>query len=304
MKKLNILLIVSLLSLGFSLQTQAQSLTVADGKVKDPTAPINAAYLVPTIVANVQHQMIYQSDMLTSLRNATITRIVFYSTDEEAWGNITGVVKLMQTSATACTAFDMLETSSATQVYSGTVAIRDHKMEFNFQTPFTYTGENLLIDIVVDPGTDFGSYDETDPDYFGINSTANSSAFYCDWEFFGEKIPMSEASDFLPKVTFYYGEESNIAQNPTQNVHVYPNPTTGQLTICDVRLSDVRLSDVRLSDVRLSDVRLYDVMGREISVENQTSEIGKSEIQLDISHLPAGIYFLKTGGKMAKVIKN
>ena len=75
------------------------------------------------------------------------------------------------------------------------------------------------------------------------------------------------------------------------DLHVYPNPTTGQLTIT--------ISDVRYA---ISDLRLFDMMGRQIPIGK--SEIGKSEIQINLFHLPAGIYFLRVDGKTVKVIKN
>jgi len=46
------------------------------------------------------------------------------------------------------------------------------------------------------------------------------------------------------------------------------------------------------SDYQISDIRLFDVMGRQISIVGQ-SEIGKSEIVINIAHLPVGIYFIR-----------
>ena len=85
------------------------------------------------------------------------------------------------------------------------------------------------------------------------------------------------------------------------SLRVYPNPTTGvlniqetmnneQLTMNNVEVFDIYGRKV-ISDMRLSDMRY------------PTSEIGKSEITINISHLPAGIYFLKVGNETVKVVK-
>ena len=89
-------------------------------------------------------------------------------------------------------------------------------------------------------------------------------------------------------------------------ITVYPNPTTGQLTI--------ETSDMRYA---ICDIRLFDMMGRQIFIgqseigqseigqsEIGKSEIGKSEIQINLSHFPTGIYFLRVDGQTVKVIKN
>ena len=51
-----------------------------------------------------------------------------------------------------------------------------------------------------------------------------------------------------------------------------------------------------------SDIEISDIVGKK--QENRISEIGKSEIVLDISHLANGMYFLKVNGKTVKIIKN
>jgi len=77
-------------------------------------------------------------------------------------------------------------------------------------------------------------------------------------------------------------------------IKVYPNPTSGQLKITT-------------SDYQISDMRLFDITGRQMSVVGQ-SEIGQSEIAIDLSHLESGIYFLRiqteNGAVTKKIIKN
>jgi len=70
-----------------------------------------------------------------------------------------------------------------------------------------------------------------------------------------------------------------------KGLQVYPNPTKGQLTVDNGQLT-------------IDNVEVFDVYGKKIA--NCQPSIVNS---IDISHLPAGIYFVKTGGKAVKVIK-
>ena len=79
------------------------------------------------------------------------------------------------------------------------------------------------------------------------------------------------------------------------SLQVYPNPTMGLLTICDNRMSDVGQFD-RLTASQ-SEIVIYDVMGRVVHVETRhatslQSQIANrpSQIEINISHLPQGVY--------------
>jgi hypothetical protein len=67
------------------------------------------------------------------------------------------------------------------------------------------------------------------------------------------------------------------------SLQVYPNPTGGELLIA--------ICDYPTSDIRLSDIVIYDMIGKRMPIGQ--SEIGQSEIILNISHLPTGMYFLR-----------
>ena len=83
---------------------------------------------------------------------------------------------------------------------------------------------------------------------------------------------------------------------------VYPNPTTGELTICDMRYATC---DNRTSDIGQSQIVIFDVLGRTVAVEtgrapSLQSQIGQShianrqsQITFDLSNVPAGIYFIR-----------
>jgi len=75
---------------------------------------------------------------------------------------------------------------------------------------------------------------------------------------------------------------------------VYPNPTTGQLTVVSYQLS-------------VENVEVFDIYGRKQKAESRKQK-GEGSVVMDISHLVTGIYFVKiyteTGEVVRKVVKN
>jgi hypothetical protein len=77
----------------------------------------------------------------------------------------------------------------------------------------------------------------------------------------------------------------NINENEqTSNFTVYPNPTKGELRITNCEL-------------KITGMELFDVFGRKIMFQQFP------EIVIDISHLTAGLYFLKINTEIGQVIK-
>ena len=89
-----------------------------------------------------------------------------------------------------------------------------------------------------------------------------------------------------------------INENEDATISVYPNPTTGVLHVTSYELQNGLLSAV--------EVEMFDVMGKKISSHHLIPT--SSHQTIDISHFPAGIYFLRIetedGVVMRKVIKN
>jgi hypothetical protein len=77
----------------------------------------------------------------------------------------------------------------------------------------------------------------------------------------------------------------SISSNST--ISIYPNPTTGTLYI-------------RSEESEVRNVEIFDVYGRNLS----HLTFHTSPVEINISHLANGLYFLKIDGKMYKVIKN
>ena len=83
---------------------------------------------------------------------------------------------------------------------------------------------------------------------------------------------------------------TGISEVTAEKVNIYPNPTTGQLRVSG-----------DIWDGKDREIRISNVVGQVVF----TSQLSKlsPETTIDISHLANGLYFLKVGGKMVKIIK-
>jgi hypothetical protein len=81
----------------------------------------------------------------------------------------------------------------------------------------------------------------------------------------------------------------SINEPVSSNINFYPNPTTGELRI--------EMSDMRHE---ISDIEVFDIYGRK---QSHASRVTCHESKVDISHLQAGIYFVKVGDRVGKVVK-
>ena len=83
--------------------------------------------------------------------------------------------------------------------------------------------------------------------------------------------------------------------NATNGITIYPNPTDGQLHI-----------GYEICDNEICDIKIFDVMGKNVfQLSTLNSQLST---QIDISHLPTGVYFVEikteTGVVTKKIIKN
>ena len=88
-------------------------------------------------------------------------------------------------------------------------------------------------------------------------------------------------------------ETVNLSEREENNIKlIYPNPTSGKLKIESGKL-------------KIEDVAVFDLMGRKQKAEGRKQN---TEMLIDISHFPAGVYLLKiqteTGITTHKIIKN
>jgi len=85
-------------------------------------------------------------------------------------------------------------------------------------------------------------------------------------------------------------ENVGINENEHSNLFIYPNPTNEELRITNYEL-------------RMGDVEIFDIMGRMQNAECRMQN-AEEEMVINISHLQAGIYFLKIDNQTIKIIKN
>jgi len=95
------------------------------------------------------------------------------------------------------------------------------------------------------------------------------------------------------------GCKVGIKENVNNTISVTPNPTTGEFKVSGLKFNDRLLSEV--------EVEIYDMTGRPVGAycirPNIPPSGGTEGGCIDISHLPAGIYFLRIDGQTVKIVK-
>ncbi|MCL2130838.1 MAG: T9SS type A sorting domain-containing protein [Lentimicrobiaceae bacterium] len=97
---------------------------------------------------------------------------------------------------------------------------------------------------------------------------------------------MKNVKTFLATLAFVgLGVSSAIAQD------VYPNPTNGKIIVASDKV------------YKVESIVIYDVVGRKLLSHTPLTSHSSPLIEIDISHLANGLYFLKIDNKMIKVVK-
>jgi len=100
------------------------------------------------------------------------------------------------------------------------------------------------------------------------------------------------------------GENTNVESiipPELNNIEIYPNPTTGELRIRKQRSALANYETTfSASQLGIEGVEIYDIMGKKLSTVNyQLSTVNS----IDISQLPAGIYFVRITTEKGVVTK-
>ncbi|MDL2243113.1 T9SS type A sorting domain-containing protein, partial [Bacteroidales bacterium OttesenSCG-928-K03] len=97
---------------------------------------------------------------------------------------------------------------------------------------------------------------------------------------------------------FNYCETVSIAEiEQNLEINIYPNPTTGELKI------DASNSlSAGNEELIIENIEIFDITGKEKKFFIKSSA-SMSNIVIDISHLPAGIYYLRLNKTITKIIK-
>ena len=210
----------ALLALLLPLAAHAQqTLTVADSTATNNYLPLSFGR------SGWQTEMVYPASMLTDMVGASITGVTFYTSDTS---NVTfsGTTTVRIGEVASHTPYtsrgDMHLSDADAASFAGIVTITAGQAAIVFDEPYTYGGDDLVINI-------FNPASTTGSSFVGITHTANNSGY--DWSITSPSWETYTASTFLPKATFTY--------------------TTGPLDIC-FRPKDIAVVDATTSSVTLS----------------------------------------------------
>jgi len=173
------------------------NLTVCEGTATNGYLPIYGYYYENKQI----NQMIYPASLLTDLVGKKIKSMTFYSSGINFSGGAFNV-SIGTTTQTAFTSTQYSRITGLTTVSTGQVAVSGGtELVINFDSPFEYTGGNLVIDFEV---TTTGNYATTN--FYGVNQSS-----YTSFNTRGTSLNTTRGvytgsnsgrRQFLPKVTF------------------------------------------------------------------------------------------------------
>ena len=188
-KFLRTLAIVAAMLLPFAMQAQ-NSWTVADGTTTHAKVPLDFYNCDGS--GNRQAQMLYPASLLTDMNGSTIGSITFYHQNTSAnktLSSSTWYIRMGETTATDLS--EGLSTETLTTVYSGNLVVAGGVFSFEFSTPYTYNGGNLIVEIQTSgaSGNYFGTSNQ------GCYGVDNAGSTY-------STMSTPNYTAFLPKTTF------------------------------------------------------------------------------------------------------
>jgi len=109
--------------------------------------------------------------------------------------------------------------------------------------------------------------------------------------------PLKLGVETLEGLDAFDTSKLKIIEKQENTVSIYPNPTTGKFSVFSYQLSEMGGA-----------VEIFDMMGRKLLSHSPLTSHSSPLIEIDISHLSAGMYFLKIqtseGIITKKIIKN
>lgn len=186
----------------------AEDITICggDGTTTNGYVPFWAEYQAST---NRTAQMIYPKSLITIPGGSSIKSITFYAYSVSNLANTT--LSLGETSETTVTNNHLKNRDyGLTQVYSGSLACSNNRVTITFSTPYTWNGENLVIQTFAASSAS----DHSPVLWYGKDNAGSSGAYrYKSGSSGGDTY--SGISNFLPKITIEYESSANI---PTASV--------------------------------------------------------------------------------------
>lgn len=94
-------------------------------------------------------------------------------------------------------------------------------------------------------------------------------------------------TDYIGNQAFYYTENLSVIENESSNINIYPNPVNEILTIKGLEQNKVS-------------IQIFDVSGK--LVYHNKLNVNQNKIEIPVSHLEKGIYFIKIFNQFGKFL--
>ena len=258
-----------------SIASAQASVTICDGTDTNTAIPFYFYYLD---APNTTSQVIYPASALTELNGKQISGFKFYTAGYSKDWNANMVVSLAEVNYTSISSENASYISADfKEVFNGEVSgsTTTSTLEFTFDTPYVYTGKNLVVQIV---NTTTSSYQSVS--FYGQSPLGDYNATY------GYSGSFKYNEGFLPKVTVSYGE----AQLEEYSASVSSN----SLNFATIFTGATALKSINISN-NGSAALTANISGVEapFSVEHSSIEIPSlSSVTLPVTFVPTadGVY--------------
>ena len=241
--------------------------------------------IIPKSLKHIEGSIFYNCKNLTSITNNSPVPCTIYPDVFEGMTQSTCMLKVPNS---AVTAYQNADVWKEFNVIGGGIAVNTKANEIDFG----YTINEGLYEV---------------GDNVNVIAIPNDGYEFVNWTKNGEVVSTKALYDFTVTedvelvANFKKGEVGidPVGANNYSPLRVYPNPTRGELRI------------MNNEQLTMNNVEIYDVLGRLVFISPNPSEGGelapspleRDGVRLNVSHLPAGIYFLRIGNKTAKFVK-
>ena len=174
------------------------NITVNEGTNTNMYIPFNGSY---TDTEGTMGQFIIPADLLKDIVDRSITKMTFYTNNTKEWGAKFKVF-IKEVSETTFSSKEC-EWDGMDEVAEITVNAPDGEMAIDFDTPYDYSGSNLMVGFSL---TQKGSYVSTS--WYGVSSGANTARY----SFQGWGGNTNDFASFMPKTTIASIPGSGIAK--------------------------------------------------------------------------------------------
>ena len=132
-------------------------------------------------------------------------------------------------------------------------------------------------------------------DYFTYEGVYQAGYHFSDPVFLTTKNPLITTG---PKILKYVGKSTSVSNNPPNinSFNIYPNPADNFITMQFQHTDDLETAEYQK-------VQIFDILGIEIKNLTPSLSINVDGVRIDVSHLPAGVYFIRIGDKLEKFVK-